>query len=798
MRRSWALRAPAPAVPAALALAAGILLAVTLPVPPSAFLAGLAGLAATAAIAAGLGGERRLAAAGGLLLVLLAGYVRARPVLVVDRDLATRTAAGARDDDVFEVRGWLVTYWRKSGSLWSARLDVVEATREGVPVPLPGRIVLSVAGETDPGPLTGFGDLVRVRGPLRLPDPGAISSSPFSLAPEPRMPQKSAAQIDVLEGPRGVSGLLARLHRGASARLAAGLEGASDAERRSAVFAAALLLGETAELTPATVSAFRDGGVAHVLAISGLHVGLLALGLAFALRPLRLRVAVRDATLLAATLAFAAFTGGRAPVLRAALMIGLYLAARLLGRPTSPAQVLGLSAVVLLLADPSSLFDVGFLLTYAAVFGIAALGPLFARPLRERLPAPLADGIAATLGAELCVFPIQATVFHVIPFVALLSNLVVVPLAGLFLFVAALLFPLLLAGPVAAAFALGPLALLSEAIFGLLHLLDGLGAVRVVPTPLFAEAVLLALLLAAAGTLRARRPRRAAFTGALALVFLAAARPSAAERPGEARLVALDVGQGDSFLLVTDAGRILVDGGGTFDAAYEFGRARLLPRLAALGTVSFDAVVLSHPHPDHSRGLLAALKLLPVGRLYLPRGTPRNPFLDELLAAAGRAGVPVEALGAGDLFAAAGVDFEVLHPGPETYARSPENNGSLVLAVRLGSRRVLLTGDIEAAAEADLVARRADLSADVLKVAHHGSRTSTTPAFLARVSPRLALVGVGRRNRFGHPGTAVMERLAGAGARVFRTDRHGDVSLLFRQGRIFPSRPFAGRPGGLP
>ena len=480
-------------------------------------------------------------------------------------------------------------------------------------------------------------------------------------------------------------------------------------------------------------------------------------------------------------------------------MIGLYLAARLLGRPTSPAHVMALSALVLLAVDPANLFDVGFLLSYAAVFGIAAVAPLFSDPLRRRLPVSLADGIAATLGAELCVFPIQATVFHVVPFVALLSNLVVVPLASLFLFAAALLMPLLLAGPLAAAFALGPLTALSEAIVGLLRLLDALGAVRVVPTPLFVEAALLALLLAAAGTLRSRRPRRAALAGALALVFLASARPSSAERPGEARLVALDVGQGDSFLIVTDRGRVLVDGGGTFDASYDFGRTRLLPRLAALGAVSFDAVVLTHPHPDHSRGLLAALKLLP-GRIASTfrggrRGTSSSTRRSRRRSAAR---VPVEVLEAGDRFVAAGVPFEVLHPGPETYVRSPENNGSLVLLLRLGTRRVLLTGDIEAAAERDLLARGAGLSADVLKVPHHGSRTSTTADFLEKVGPRLALVGVGRRNRFGHPGAEVMARLASAGATVFRTDRHGDVSLLFSEGRIFPSRPFAGLAGGLP
>lgn len=798
MRRSWALRAPAPAVPAVLAFAAGTLLAVVLPVPPDGRLGALLLAASAVAVVAGLRGDRRLAAFGALVAVAAAGFARGRGPLVAERQRAYELAASSADADVFEVRGRLGTYWTRSGALWSARLDVEGASRAGKAVDLPGRVVLSVAGEADPVPRAGLGDLVEVRGPLRLPDRGALPSSPFVLLPEPRITQKSAAQVEVLDGPRGLAGLLAGLHRAVNGLVSASVEGASPGERRAAALAAALLLGETAELTPDTVSAFRDGGVAHVLAISGLHVGLLALGLAAALRPLRVRVAVRDALLLGATFAFAGFTGGRAPVLRAALMIGLYLGARLLGRPTSPAQVFGLSALVLLALDPSNLFDVGFLLTYAAVFGIAALAPLFARPLRERLPPWLADGLAATLGAELCVFPVQATVFHVVPFVALLSNLVVVPLSSVFLFAAALLLPLLLAGPVAASIALPPLALLSDSMLGVLRLLDALGAVRVVPTPSFAETLLLALLLAAAGVLRARRPRRAALAGALAVVFLVSARPSAAEKAGEARLVALDVGQGDSFLVSTASGRVLVDGGGTFDAADDFGRKRLLPRLAALGAVSFDAVVLTHPHPDHSRGLLAALKLLPAGRLFLPSAAPRNPFLDEALAVAARSGVAAETLVAGDRFTAAGVVFEVLHPGPETYPRSPENNGSLVLRLRLGGRSVLLTGDVEAPAEADLVARGGPLSADVLKVPHHGSRTSTTPAFLAKVAPRLALIGVGRRNRFGHPGPEVVARLTGAGARVFRTDRQGDVSVLFAGGRILPSRPFAGLAGGLP
>ena len=147
----------------------------------------------------------------------------------------------------------------------------------------------------------------------------------------------------------------------------------------------------------------------------------------------------------------------------------------------------------------------------------------------------------------------------------------------------------------------------------------------------------------------------------------------------------------------------------------------------------------------------------------------------------------LERVGAGERVEAAGLACDVLHPGDATYARAPENNGSLVLRTRAEGRTLLLTGDVEAAAERDLVASGADLGADVLKVPHHGSRTSTTPAFLGRVAPRVALVGVGRRNRFGHPAPDVLRRLAAAGARVFRTDLDGDLALTLAGGRVLPS-----------
>jgi competence protein ComEC len=799
MRRSWSAGAGAPSLPAAFALAAGIAAAAAFAVPPSPVVAAALTLAALGAVAAGRG-QGRTAAVGGLVLAAGAGFWSARARWLVPAALTESearraiSAAAARDEEaggaLVEAVGRLDAPWSPSGSLVRTRLEVESAFADGKPLALVAPVALIVAGETDPSPEAEVGDRVRVKGMLRLPESGGPRRAPFDLPDQPHLLLKSAQQIEKLSGP---SGPLAPVHVARSflkRRLRANLAGAPEADRTALGLLLAFVLGDTQDVPLTAVGAFRDGGVAHIVAISGLQVALVAGLLGFLVRKAGASLRARDAIVLAATLLFAVFAGGRPPVWRAGLMIGLYLAARLLGRPTAPEHVLGFSASAILLGDPSSLVDVGFLLTFAAVFGLAEFGAPVVAWLGERgVPALLADALGATVGAELAVLPVQAYVFNVVPFVALASNPFIVPLSGVFLVVGLAFLPFLLVSPAAAAAAIVPLRLLSDLQFGILDALDRLHAVRVVPTPPFALALAAAGLLLVAGLARVRAVRRFALAGALGTVAVVVAAPPAAAVPETVVLRSVDVGQGDCWLLVTPAGRVLVDGGGSPDRAYEFGRLRLVPKLADLGAVALDAVVLTHPHPDHARGLLAVLSSLPVGRVVLPRAAPRNVFLDEFLAAATKRRLVPERLGAGARFEAAGLAFDVLHPPDAPYPRAKENNGSLVLSVRAGGRTLLLTGDVEAPAERDLLASGADLSADVLKVPHHGSRTSTTSGFLARVGPRVALVGVGRRNRFGHPAPDVVGRLADAGVRVFRTDRDGDVSLSFAAGRVLPEFP---------
>ncbi len=793
MRRSWSPDAGAPALAGAAAAAVGIALGVSLDLPPSPALAAAFVACSAAAFLAGLRNPTRLRGAGALGLILAAGFHGGRERLLLPAREDARTVGALPDDNVATVVGRIAAPWSASGSMRRAELDVDRVEIGGTLLPVHGPLSLVVAGTVDPLEAAGPGDLVRVMGTLRNPDAEAERRTPFALPMAPRVRAKSALQVQRLAGPEGLLGPVDRLHRATTLRLKANLKGGSPDQRRALALLMSLVLGETADLPPSTTSAFRDGGVAHVLAISGLQIALLAVSLHLLLSVFPLRLWQRDAAVLAATLLFAAFAGGGAPVLRAALMIGLYLGARLVGRPTSPWQVVGLSALALLLARPANLFDIGFLLTYGAVAGLAAFGPPVARALgaaglRWRL---VRDALGATVGAEAAVFPIQAFVFHVVPFVGLLSNLVVVPLSNVYLFAGIALSPFLLVSPSAARLAILPLELGANGLLALLEGLDRLHAFRFVPTPPFWLVFAVACLLVAGALARSRLLAGTLLTAAALGAVSVAARPSRLAPEGTAVFQALDVGQGDAWLLVTSRGRVLVDGGGSYDTAYDFGRIRLLPKLADQAAVGFDAVILTHPHPDHSRGLVAVLGLIPVKALYVSRGAPRNEFLDELLEAARRRGVPVRRVGAGERIVAAGLELDVLHPGPDPYPRAAENNSSLVLRLALGSRKVLLTGDIEHLVEEDLLGASVPLSADLLKVCHHGSRTSTTEPFLRAVSPRAGVIGVGRHNTFGHPSAVVLERLRAAGVRVFRTDVDGDVAFRFENGRMLPVFPAA-------
>jgi competence protein ComEC len=623
-----------------------------------------------------------------------------------------------------------------------------------------------------------------------------------------------------------------------------------------AIMLAAMVTGDRTFLSHSLRVGFERTGSFHMLVVSGLHLAIVS-GFFFVIaRRLRLpRVPATLATI-AASFAYALFTGFATPVQRSLWMVTLYLLGTLIYRQRNPLNTIGFAALCLLVVSPRSLFDSSFQMTLLAVASIAGIAaPLLAvsvspclaamrdlrtveldihfapklaqfrlilRLLASRLTAAFSprlgwtvfpaivrftlrcvQALVVTLVVELAMALPMAIYFHRITLLALPVNLFVLPL--LFVLVPAALITLLIA-------LLSPTVAVLPAVVTAMLLHIGVGFVRLfgsftfgdmrIPAPLPWQIATFCALLAAAMILaRSSRRiiRRATWAALVAAAFLAIA-PRPIEHPRDALLFeAIDVGQGDSLLLITPEGKtLLVDGGGFGGGPhqapqdFDIGEEVVSPALWARGIRHLDAVALSHAHSDHMGGLPAVLRNFHPDELWVGNN-PRVPAYNALLSEAASLGTRVRAMQAGDAFSFGSVQFHVLAPFAGYQPRSePTNNDSLVLHAAYGATSILLEGDAEAPVESAMLAEPG-LESTVLKVGHHGSLTSTRLPFLERVAPQWAVISCGLRNRYKHPREEVLEELETAHVRTFATDIDGAVCLRL-DGRSVAPEPSCASP----
>lgn len=625
------------------------------------------------------------------------------------------------------------------------------------------------------------GDLVRIEGETRAP-PGLRNPMGFDFRRYLRnrgiTATASAERVELLE------------RRSIRGRLIAGIESTIDRRLRGepGSVLTGLLLGKTGELPDELMTSFRRSGTVHILSVSGLHVGFIALIVYAVLRCLRVTPRLARALVVPSLAGLVFLIGPGPPVVRSSIMAAVFTVAGTLERRTNSLNTLGVAALALVILAPGSIFDLGFQLSFGATLGMVLLfrdiRGVLARPLERAgaLGARLADSFAVSSSAQLGVAPILLAVWGNISVVAPLSNLAVVPLAGL-------------------ATATGISMLAADGLFsGLsrvfaatawasLRLLTGSATLFAAPSwasPSVPSRFWPPVLVATLGLLWAfrahgLRARLAGFAGlaacSLLLALAACLHGAGRDHP---RVIFFDVGQGDAILLeIPRNHHILIDAGpgGTPWGSRDAGRDVVAPYLVKSGVRKLDALLVTHAHADHSGGLAAVLAAATPGEIIVSRGVLEDPGCAAVLEAARQAGVNVRETTPGEVLLATGGDtVRVITPGLQgTPDAVLENDRSLIVVASLRGIRFLFAGDVEKAGEASLLRAGESIRADVMKIAHHGGAASSSRALLKAVHPSLSIVSVGARNRHGHPSAAALARIRDAGSRILRTDEHGAI-----------------------
>ncbi len=538
---------------------------------------------------------------------------------------------------------------------------------------------------------------------------------------------------------------------------------------KNSPLAIGLLLGIRDNISEDVQDDFKNANLTHMLAISGAHFSYVILIVSFICKKLKNK-RLQQFILIGAIIFFMNLTGNTPSVVRAGIMSILLILSSILKRQNDIYTNISTSLLIQIINNPYVIFDVGLILSYSGVIGIVTFNKFFSKIIKNKI-------ICVTLSANSLLIPIMIYKYNTISFTFVISNVLASGLLGV----------IIMLELIACIIKIKPVFVLLDISLSLLQKIANFCSkipfsnVYVTTKTVF---LVLAIYLIIFLVIK-RKKKSIPIIILFIFVFTCFARIynyNTLEKD-ILQIKFIDVGQGDCTLLINKGKTLMIDTGGSTSSSYDVGENIVHKYLLYKGINKIDYLMLSHFDADHCQGAIFLLKNMKIKNLIISIQPENSEFYEEITNICRQKNTNIMYVKKGNKFKIANLDIEILHPNNNFIAENKLNNNALVCKINYYNFKMLFTGDIEKIAENQLLDE--ELSADLLKVGHHGSKTSTTQEFLNKVNPKIALIGVGENNKFGHPNDDVIKRLKEKGIKIFRTDLNGEINInINKNGKV--------------
>lgn len=547
-----------------------------------------------------------------------------------------------------------------------------------------------------------------------------------------------------------------------------------------------ILIGDNSRINEKIVEDFKNSNLSHMLAVSGAHINYVVLTVNILFTKKRAGIKAQRVVTIMMMLFFMELTQMTSSVVRAGISCIIYMLASLLYRKADVINAMAISTLLILLNNPFKLFDIGFQLSYAGTLGIILFCKLINIPIKNKLLKYLKDSIIISISANIFIIPIMMYQFNTISLTFILSNLLAGPLLGISIILEIIV---LLISFISINIAAIPAKVLNILLILIINIANWFSNIEIskiyVITPKIISIV--AYYLICAAIILKQKNRKI-----IVIIMLTVLIINLFPTPKKLRINFIDVGQGDSTLIRTETNKvILIDSGGsTASSSFDVGNKVLLPYLLDRRIKKIDFIIVSHFDADHCQAFETVIDNINVRKVVVCKQSMITQEYLNIINKCKKKNIKIIVVERGDkLKIDKRAEFEILHPGERFLddGKGGLNANAIVCKMnyKLNNGKIfsiLFTGDIEVEAEKELEqVYGKKLKADILKIAHHGSKTSSREEFIKLVSPKIALIGVGENNKFGHPADITLERLEKENVKVYRTDQMGEVSITMNK-----------------